>query len=211
DGDRHSDRHQDLQLARHDVWREYPLHNGDVLRRRVHRDVHHWRYLGRYARLARRGHATPGHVLRGRAHSLRALRRRDDGHLLRDRLLVPEDDRALPGRDPGQVVLLDHLYRHERHVLPDALPGRVRYASTYLHVRGGAWLGHVEPGRHARVVHPGVRCRDLRHQLLHGDAPAADRLGQPVGWLDAGVGHDLTPARAQLRRDPGGPGPRSAL
>ena len=53
----------------------HPVHDADVLRRRLHRDVHHRRPLRRHARLAAGRPAADRHLLRRGALPLRALRR----------------------------------------------------------------------------------------------------------------------------------------
>ena len=68
-------------------------------------------------------HPHLGHVLRRRAHPLRAARRLAVHDLRRDLLLVPEDDRADVQRAARQGALLADVRRLQRDVLPDALLG----------------------------------------------------------------------------------------
>ena len=105
--DRGPDRHQVLQLDRHDVEGAADVRDADAVRRRlpghlpVRRPDRHPAGLpaGRLPRV--------GHLLRGGALPLRAVRHDRVRHLRRHLLLVPEDDRPDDGRDAGQGALLD--------------------------------------------------------------------------------------------------------
>ena len=69
------DGREDLQLDRHGLGRLDPVQDADVLRARLHRDVHHRRAVGRHARLAAGRPAAERHLLRRGALPLRAVRR----------------------------------------------------------------------------------------------------------------------------------------
>ena len=89
------DRDQDLLLAGDAVrLGPAPELDGDAVRARVHRHLHHRRHLGRDAGHDPDRHPRLRHLLHRRPHPLRALRRLGVHDLRRDLSLVPEDDRA---------------------------------------------------------------------------------------------------------------------
>ena len=100
------------------------------------------------------GHPHLGHLLRRRAHPLRAVRRQHLHGLRRRLLLVPEDDRANVRRDARQDPLLADVHRLQRDVRPDAL-GRPRGdAAPRRRLRGE--VRRLEP------VHNDLRVRARR-------------------------------------------------
>src|SRR5581483_2412811 len=143
---------EDLQLDRDAVGRRHSAHRRAAFRRRLHRDVHHRRPLGRLARLAPRRPPADRHLLRGGAYPLRAVRRHDPGAVRGDLLLVAQDDGPAARRTPGQVALLAAVRRPEPRVLPDAFHRALGHAAPHLHLRAGAGGEHPEPGVHRRGV-----------------------------------------------------------
>ena len=119
--DRRADRDQDLLLGGDALGRENPLHDAHAVGRRLHRHVHDRRALGHLPRLGADRHPRERHVLHRRAHPLRALRRLDLHGLLRDLLLVPEDDRPDVQRAAREAPLLADVHRLQPDLLPDAL------------------------------------------------------------------------------------------
>ena len=75
DADRGADRHQDLLLAGDAVARRARAVDADAVRARLHHDVHARRDQRHHAGRDPGRHPHVGHVLRGRAHPLRAVRR----------------------------------------------------------------------------------------------------------------------------------------
>src|SRR5207302_6367189 len=105
------------------------------LRARLRRPLHDRRALGDLPRRLPRGLAGDGHVLRGRAHALRPLRRDRVRAVRGPLLLVAEDVRACARRAPGEGTLLAHVRRLQPHVLPAAHAGAPRDAAPDLHLR----------------------------------------------------------------------------
>ena len=94
DADRGTDRDQGVLLARDHVGGQDPLRDADAVRARLHLDVRDRRPVRDLPRRGADRHPRLGHVLRRRAHPLRAVRRLAVHDLRGDLLLVPEDDRA---------------------------------------------------------------------------------------------------------------------
>ena len=88
------DRREDLQLARDALAREHLVRHADAVGARLHRRLHDRRPLGDLPRRVPDRLAADRHLLRRRAHPLRALRRLDLRDLRRPLLLVAEDVRA---------------------------------------------------------------------------------------------------------------------
>ena len=109
--DRDPDRAEVLQLDRHHVEGADQLRDTDAVRLRVPGDVPVRRFDRRDA--GRTGDRLPRHrqLFRGRAFPLRVVRDDRVRHLFGDLFLVPEDDRAFPGRAAGPVAFLDHVRR----------------------------------------------------------------------------------------------------
>src|SRR5438034_462699 len=191
-------------------WR-YPRHYRAPLRRRLHRDVHHRRAIGRHARLAARRPAADRHVLRRGAHSLRAVRRHRPGAVRRHLLLVAQDDGPAAERAARQMALLADVPRDERGVLPDALDRPAGDAAPHLHLLAGPGRQRVEPGLDGRRFPD--RGRDSRlpgERAAHPDARAA-RPERSVGRGHAGVEYPFAAAGLQLLRHPHGREPAAAL
>ena len=114
-------------------------------------------------------------------------------------------------RAAGQDQLLGHVHRVQPHVLPDAHPRLPRHAAPGVDVQQRARLGHAEPDREHRLG--GVRRRDRHHaaQLVVQHAPRAAGAGRSLGRRQPRVVDHVAAARVQLRRDPGGVEPPSAL
>ena len=106
---RGADRHEVLQLDRHDVARADHLRDADAVRDRLPGDLPLRRPVRRAAGQPADRLPRLRHVLRGGALPLRAVRHDRVRRLRRHLLLVPEDDRPDAGRAAGQGALLaDH-------------------------------------------------------------------------------------------------------
>ena len=143
-------------------------------------------------------HQPHRHLLRGRPHPLRAVRRLGVHDLRRHLPLVPQDDRPDVRRGPRQAALLAHVRVLQRDLHAHALAGDGGDdpARRRLPVQvGGPQLHHLDLRVHPRRVDAGVH---LQHglQLVAGRAGA----GQPVAGADARVAGHLTAADLQLRR-----------
>ena len=123
---------QDLQLARHAVGRQHPLHHADALRARLRVDVRDRRPVRHLHGGDAGRHLHPRHLLHRRPHPLRGLRRQHLRHLRRHLLLVPEDVRPHDERDARQDPLLAHVHLLQLHVLPDAHPRHRRPHAPHL-------------------------------------------------------------------------------
>ena len=95
---RGADRHQVLQLDRHDVGRPPDVRDADAVGDGVPLPVPDRRHHGHHPCLAGARLQRPGHVLRGRPFPQHADRRHGLRDLRGDLLLVPEDDRPAPVR-----------------------------------------------------------------------------------------------------------------
>src|SRR5581483_800833 len=178
------------------------LHDADAVRARVRLDVRDRRPLGDLPCRRADRHPRVGHVLRRRAHPLRALRWVAVHDLRRDLLLVPEDDRPDVRRAARQAPLLDDVRRLQRHLLPDALARDAGDAAAGLRLR--AALRRLEHGDLDRVVLP--RRLDHRLPLQHDRQLGArpPRRGEPLARDDPRVAGLLAAAVLQLRRAPAG-------
>ena len=141
-----------------------------------------------------------GHVLRRRAHPLRAVRRLAVHDLRRDLLLVPEDDRPHVQRAAREAALLADVRRLQPDVLPDAHHRRPGDAEARLGLQPA--VQHVEHDHLDLVVLPRRVVRRLPLQRDHELDPRADRGGEPVACDDARVAGVVAAADLQLRRDP---------
>ena len=118
------------------IWEgQAPLHDADAVRARLRVDVRDRRPLRDLPRRRADRHPRLGHVLRRRAHPLRALRWIVVHDLRRDLLLVPEDDRPDVQRAARQAPLLADVHRVQRDVLPDALHRDAGDAAPRLRLR----------------------------------------------------------------------------
>ena len=142
--DRGADRDQGLLVAGHDLGGPDPPDDADVMGARVRLDVRDRRPLRDHARRGPGRHPHLGHVLRRRAHPLRAARRVAVHDLRRDLLLVPEDDGPDVQRAAREAPLLADVHRLQRDLLPDAhhrRPGDAEarptdYVGTVPHIEG---------------------------------------------------------------------------
>ena len=122
-----------------------PPGDADVMGARLRLDVRDRRPLRDHARRGPGRHPHVGHVLRRRAHPLRAARRIAVHDLRRDLLLVPEDDRPDVQRAAREAPLLAHVHRLQRDLLPDAHHRRPGDAEAGLRLRGpGGTVPHIE-------------------------------------------------------------------
>src|SRR5581483_1637795 len=178
------------------------LHDADAVRARVRLDVRDRRPLGDLPCRRADRHPRVGHVLRRRAHPLRALRRLAVHDLRRDLLLVPEDDRPDVRRAARQAPLLADVRRLQRHLLPDALAGDAGDAAAGLRLR--AAVRRLEHGDLDRLVLP--RRLDHRLPLQHDRQLGArrPRRVEPVAVDDPRVAGLVAAAVLQLRRAPPG-------
>ena len=92
------------------------------------------RPLGHLAGRAPDRHPGLRHVLRRRAHPLRAVRRVSLHDLRGPLLLVPEDHGPDVQREARQMALLADVHLVQLHVLPAALPRHARHAAAGLDV-----------------------------------------------------------------------------
>ena len=118
------------------------------------------------------------------------------GHLL----LVPEDDRAVPGREARPAALLDHVHRVPHDVPDPALAGQHRDAAALPGLPADRRLHHVQHDLHDRGVRAG-RLDAAVHLEHHPVLPVRrdHHRGRPVGLRQlAGVGDQFTAAAAQL-------------
>src|SRR4029078_450666 len=183
DGDRRPDGDQGLLLVSDALGRAHPFRDADAVRTRLRLDVRDRRALRDLSRRRPDRHPHLGHLLRGRAHPLRTLRRLAVHDLRRDLLLVPEDDWPDVQRGARAAALLAGGHRLQPDLLPDALPGDPGHAATGRRLR--AALRRPEPVHLDRVLRArrlagGLRLQhdyDLalcseaaRHTLPLGDA-----------------------------------------
>ena len=138
------------------------------------------------------------HVLRRRAHPLRAVRRVSLHDLRGPLLLVPEDDREDVQREARQVALLADVHLVQRDVLPAALHRHARHAAARLDVRRE--VRRLEPLHHVLGLRARSRDADLRLQRDHLVVARRARAGQPVARADDRVAGLLAAADLQLRR-----------
>ena len=198
DADRGADRHQDLLLARDAMARRDPPDHADAVRARLHHDVHARRDLRDHPRRRPRGDPRVRHVLRRRAHPLRAVRRLGVHDLRRHLPLVPEDDRPDVRRAAREAPLLDVVHLLQPDLRADALRRRRRHAAARRRLRG--------PVRHAQRAHLRVELHlrpldaDLALQHDHVVAPRPEGRGQPVARAHDRVAGVLAAARLQLRQ-----------
>ena len=168
------------------IWEgQAPLHDADAVRARLRLDVRDRRPLRDLPRRRADRHPCLGHVLRRRAHPLRALRRIVIHDLRRDLLLVPEDDRADVQRAARQAPLLADVHRVQRDLLPDALHRDAGDAAPRLRLRSA--LRRLEHGHLDLVVLP--RRLDDRVPLQHDHELGSRAEGrvEPVACAHARV------------------------
>ncbi len=121
----------------------------------------------------------------------------------------------LAGQPARPGALLAAGGRHEPDLPADVLAGAGRPAAPGRDLPARRRFRRPQPPGHDRVVaarsgHGGVRGQHRRVRAAP-EVPPVD--GQPVAGAHAGVGDELSPAAAQLRRrapDPAGPRPRPA-
>ena len=179
DGDRGADRREDLLLDRHHVGRLDRVPHADAVGDRPDLPVHRRRRHRRGAGECRRRSRDARHVLRGGALPLRAVARRGVRGVCRLVLLVPEDHRLQLQRNHRQAALLDDLHRRQHRLLPAALPGSCRHAAPHRRLSGR--LCRLEPGVVDRLLHLGVRPRDLLRRRVPGFRPQGEGRRQSVG------------------------------
>ncbi len=199
-GDPH--RGQDLQLDRDAVARIDRDDDRVVVRDRLHRDLHdrrHHRDLpgGVPGRLA-----AQRHLLRRRPLPLRADGRLRVHRVLRDLLLVPEDDRPDARRAGRQVVVLGHVHRLQHDVLRPARARAVRDAAADLHLPARARVVHLQFDLDDRSLHPWRRGSDHDPERRPEPQARQDRRPGSLEGKHARVVHDFASAGQQLRRDP---------
>jgi hypothetical protein len=141
------------------------------------------------------------HHRRHRGDALRPDRRQRLRRLRRSALLVPEDDRADDGRDPGSLLLLDDGGRHPAH-LRAALhrrrrsrPGRRRLQVLRRH-----WGQCGKPDLHDRRLRAGRRHPADPRQRHRQPQRRGTGRSRPVGRRLARVVRPLAAGAAQLRR-----------
>ena len=133
--DRRSDRDQGVLVAGDDLGRADPPGDADVMGARVRLHVRDRRTVRDHAGRGTDRYPHVRHVLRRRAHPLRAARGIVIHDLRRDLLLVPEDDRPDVQRTAREVALLADLRRVQPDVLPDAHHRRPGDAEARLRLR----------------------------------------------------------------------------
>ena len=189
--DRRPDRHQDLELDRHDVGRFDPFQDSHAVCHSVFDPVHgrraEWSDVCRHTdRLA-----VDRQLLRGRSHSLRVAGRHSVRHVCGDLLLVPENDGAATVGEAGAVEFLADGDRIQRHVCRHALVGRVGDAAPRVHLSRSSTTRWPESVFHDLRVR--ARARPAR-VLLECICQSSQRSGggaQSVERLDAGMGHQF--------------------
>src|SRR6267143_1262092 len=145
-----------------------------------------------------------------------------DALLHRVPLPVPDRgvDRSDAGLRPLRLAARQLLLRGRPFPLRDRLPPDVRLdararsardAPAHLYLRAGTGLGHLELPHHRRRGLPGRRRARVRIQPGPVLLPRTTRGNRPVGRVDAGVVHDFSPSRVQLRVGAGGEEPPPAL
>src|SRR6267142_1881426 len=211
DADRGADGDQDLQLAGHDVGRQDLLQGADALLHRVplpvpDRGVDRSDAGLRPLRLAARQL-----LLRGRPFPLRDRRGNPVLHLRGFLLLVPEGHGPDVQRGARETALLALRHRLPPHVRLHARARSAGNAPAHLYLRAGTGLGHLELPHHRRRGLPGRGRAGLRIQPGPVLLPRTTRGDRPVGRVDAGVVHDFSPSRVQLRVGAGGEEPPPAL
>ena len=90
-------------------------------------------------------------LFRGRAFPLRAVRHHRVRHLRGDLLLVPEDDRPVPGRAARPAAFLGHVHRVPPDVPDPALAGQHRDAAPLPGLPADRRVHHVQHDLHHRV------------------------------------------------------------
>ena len=171
--------------------------DGDAVRARLHRHLHDRRHLRRDARDDPDRHPRLGHLLRRRAHPLRALRRLGVHDLRRRLPLVPEDDRADVRREARPDPLLADPGRDARHLHPDALDRHGGHAAPRRRLRRA--VRRLEPVHlHLRVP---ARRRPADLPLQHDRQLALRPEGgpEPLARQDDRVAGLLAAAGLQLR------------
>ena len=140
------------------------------------------------------------HLLRGRPFPLRAVRHHRVRHLRRDLLLVPENDRPVPGRTTRPAALLDHLHRIPHHLPDPALARRHRHAPPLPRLPAHRRIHPLQHHLHHRCV-PARRLPAAVPVERH-PVPAVRRdhhRGRPLGVRQLpGMGHQQPTTPAQL-------------
>src|SRR5215813_1402243 len=206
-------------MDRDHVGRLDPVPRANVVGAGLYLHVHdRWRHR-RDDRQCRRRSGSDRYLLHRRALPLRHVARRSLRHLRGLVLLVPENDRLHVQRGSRQTPLLAHLHRHQRAVLPSALPGPRRHAAPLRRLPRSLLLLELvvlrrrlyHRGRHTRLR--GRHALRLLHAAQAGrrqslgarrDDPRMDasvaaaiphlrkRAEVPLRWLLGGsVGHKM--------------------
>src|SRR4029079_10895159 len=202
DGDRRADGDQGLLLVSDALGRAHPFRDADAVRTRLRLDVRDRRALRDLSRGRPDRHPHLAHLLRGRSHLLRTLRRLAVHDLRRDLLLVPEDDWPDVQRGARQTALLADVHRLQPDLLPDALPRDPGHAAPRRRLR--AAFCRPEPVHLDRVLRARRLDGGLPLQNDHELALWSEGARQPVALDDARVAGELAAADLQLRRDPAG-------
>ena len=116
-----------------------------LFRARVDPRIHDRRPQRDHARVSAGRPPADRLVLRRRAFSLRAVRRRDVRDPVGVLLLVAEDQRPHDGRDARQVAFLAYGRRLQRDIFPDAFSWDVGHAAAHLHLRRRHGLDASQP------------------------------------------------------------------
>ena len=145
--DRHSDRCEDLQLARNDVQGVAQIYDGDAFCGGISVAICDRRTFRRYARIAASRFPAQRQLFRRRSLPLCSLRwcdLRADGWYL---FLVPEIRGQNAERADREVELLADVRRIQSDLFPNALRRVGGYAAPLFHLCRRQWLGSVECGR----------------------------------------------------------------
>ncbi len=211
DADRDSHRRQSFQLDCDRLGRLAAHDDGILFRARNDTRVHDRRTQRNHARVGADRSPADRLVLRRRALSLRAVRRRDVRDLIGVLLLVAEDQRPHAGRDNRQVALLADGHRLQSDIFPDAHRRDVGDAAAHLHLRRRHGLDASQPARNCRRVHSRHRVPAFLHQHFQKSDQRRARARRSVGRTQSRMVDAVAAASVQLRDDSANPRPRRVV
>ena len=211
DADRDSHRRQNFQLDRDRLGRLAAHDDRILFRARDDPRVHHRRTQRNHARVGADRSAADRLLLRRRAFSLRAVRRRDVRDPVGVLLLVAENQRPHARRAARQVALLADGHRLQPDIFPDAHSRDVGDAAAHLHLRRRHGLDASQPARDGRRVHSRHRVPAFLHQHFQKSHQRRARARRSVGRTQPRMVDAVAAAGVQLRDDSASPRPRRVV